>query len=38
MRIKDHKIGKPEGLPKINMKLEGFPMLIVEAEMAFDVK
>jgi hypothetical protein len=38
MRIKDYKIGKPEGLPKLNMKPEGCPMLIVEVKGAFQVK
>jgi hypothetical protein len=38
MRIKDNKTGKPEGLPKLNLKPEGCPMLIVEAESAFQVK
>jgi len=32
MRIKDNKTGKPEGLPKLNYKPEGCPMLIVKAE------
>jgi len=38
MKIKDNKIGKPEGLPKLNMKLEGCLILIVKAEGAFLVK
>jgi hypothetical protein len=38
MKIKDNKIGKPEGLPKLNMKPEGCLMLTVKAERAFQVK
>jgi hypothetical protein len=37
MRIKDNK-GKSEGLSKLNMKPEGYIMLTVEAEYAFQVK
>jgi hypothetical protein len=35
MIIKDNKTGKPKGLPKLNMKPEGCPMLTVEAECVF---
>jgi hypothetical protein len=38
MRIKDNKIGNSKSLHKLNIKPEGCPMLIVEAESAFQVK
>lgn len=38
MRIRDGKTGKPESLPKLNMKPEGCRILTVETEGAFQVK
>jgi len=38
MRIRDNKFGKLEGLPNLNMKPKGCPILTVEAEGVFQIK
>jgi hypothetical protein len=38
MRIRDHKTGKPQGLPKLNIKPKGCLMLIAKVEGAFQAK